>query len=100
MKTLTNHALEPGYPCKRSQETARKWLHDLGFVSSIPKKGTHVDGHERQDVTLRKMVALGFLNFDNAPTPEAALSLPEDTDTPSADPIAKTIVLFHDESTF
>ena len=63
----------------------------LVFVSSIPKKGTRIDSHERQDVTLRKMVALGFLNFDNAPTPEAALSLPEDTDTPSADPVIKTL---------
>ena len=49
---------------------------------------------------LRKMVALEFLNSENAPTPEAALSVPADIDTPSAEQIAKTIVLFHDESTF
>ena len=29
-----------------------------------------------------KMVALGFLNRDNAPTPEAAQSLPDDLETP------------------
>ena len=103
---LPNHALESGYPCKLSQETARKWLHELGFCVLDSKKGTYVDGHERQDVTeyrakfLRKMVALGFLNSENAPTPEAALSLPADIDTASAEQIAKTIVLFNDESTF
>ena len=70
------------------------------------KKGTYVDGHERSDVVeyraqfLRKMVALGFLNRENAPTPEAKLALPEDLDTPPAEVLAKTIVLFHDESTF
>ena len=103
---LPNHALEPGYPRKISQETARKWLHELGFCVLDSKKGTYVDGHERQDVTdyrakfLRKMVALGFLNSENSPTPEAALSLPKDIDTPPAEQIAKTIILFHDESTF
>ena len=35
---LPNHTLEPGYPCRISQETARKWLHELGFCVSIQKK--------------------------------------------------------------
>ena len=46
------------------------------------------------------MIALGFLNRDNAPTPEAKLSLPEDLETPHADVLSKTVVLFHNESTF
>ena len=46
------------------------------------------------------MVTLGFLNSENSPTPEAALSLPKDIDTPPAEQIAKTIILFRDESTF
>ena len=46
------------------------------------------------------MVALGFLNSVNASTPEAALSLSKDIDTPSAEKIAKTIILFHDKSMF
>ena len=92
---LPNHALEPGYPRKVSRETARKWLHELGFCVFDSKKGTYVDGHEWQDVTeyhakfLCKMVALGFLNSENAPTPEAALSLPKDIDTLSAEQITK-----------
>ena len=46
------------------------------------------------------MIALGFLNRDNAPTPEAKLALPEDLETPPAAVLSNTIVLFHDESTF
>ena len=49
---------------------------------------------------LRKMIGLGFLTRENAPTPEAKLALPEDLETPRSDVLAKTIVLFHDESTF
>ena len=103
---LPNHGLEPGFPRKVSCETAREWLHELGFQVIDAKKGIYVDGHERSDVVeyqamfLRKMIALGFLNRDNAPTPEPKLSLPEDLETPHADVLSKTVVLFHDESTF
>lgn len=47
---LPNHGLEPGFPHKVSCETARKWLHELGFSIIDEKKGTYVDGHEREDV--------------------------------------------------
>ena len=46
------------------------------------------------------MIGLGFLNRDNAQTPEAKLALPEDLETLRSRVLAKTIVLFHDESTF
>lgn len=71
-----------------SCEIARKWLHELGFSIIDVKKGTYVDGHEQEDVVeyrgqfLRKMIGQGFLNRDNAPTPEAKLALPEDLETP------------------
>ena len=103
---LQNVSLAPGYPRQISLETARKWLHHLGFEVLDHKKGTYCDGHERDDVVeyrgkfIRKMIALGFLNKDNAPTPEAAASLPTDLESPSADKISKTVVIFHDESTF
>ena len=42
--------LEPGYPRKVSVQTARKWMHELGFEVVVKKKGTFVDGHERSDV--------------------------------------------------
>ena len=40
------------------------------------------------------------MNKNNAPTPEAADSVPRDLECPSDDRISKTIVFFHDESTF
>ena len=43
----------------------------------------------------------GWLDWDfSIPTPEAKLALPEDLETPRAAVLEKTIVLFHDESTF
>ena len=65
-----------------------------------------VDGHERDDVVLyrktflRRMVGLGFLNPNNAPTDEAWNALPADLDMPTPATLEKTVILFHDESTF
>ena len=65
-----------------------------------------MDGHERSDVVqyrnkfLRQLCALGFLNKNNAPTPDAVNSLPSDLECPSDEQIAKTVIIFHDESTF
>lgn len=103
---LFNSTLEPGFPRKIGVETSRKWMHQLGFSVVNKKKGTFVDGHERDDVVeyrktfLRRMVALGFLNRDNAPTDEAHYALPADLEIPQPGVLAKTVVLFHDESTF
>ena len=44
---LPNSLLEPGYPRKVSVETARRWLHHLGFEMITPRKGIFIDGHER-----------------------------------------------------
>ena len=61
---LTNSTLEPGYPRNLSSETARKWLHHLGFEVLTIRKGIFIDGHERDDVVearklfLRKMTKL------------------------------------------
>ena len=46
------------------------------------------------------MVALGFLNRDNAPTDEARNALPIDLECSSQEVMNKTVILFHDESTF
>ena len=46
------------------------------------------------------MFASGFLNKENAPTPEAALALPTDLESPTNEQIAKSVIIFHDESTF
>jgi len=36
-------------------ETAREWLHLLGFSYCRHRKGMYVDGHERSDVTIDRM---------------------------------------------
>ena len=103
---LPNSTLEPGFPRKVSVETARKWLHELGFEVLTPKKGIFIDGHERSDVVesrkefLRKMVKIGFLHFTNAPTEDAMKAIPQDVDPPTLEKRSKTVVFFHDESTF
>ena len=103
---LPNETLEPGFPRKVSVETSRKWMIELGFNVVRKKKGTYVDGHERDDVVeyrktfLRRMVSLGFLNESNAPTEEAKNALPSDIRAPLPEVAEKTVVLFHDESTF
>ena len=40
--------LSPGFPRKISLETARKFLHDLGYERvDSGKKGVYIDAHER-----------------------------------------------------
>jgi len=76
--------LEPGFSRKIGLEIARTWLHELGFNKIEAKKGTYVDGHERDDIVeyrgkfLQKNVGLVFLNLSNSPTKEAAQALPVD----------------------
>ena len=47
---LPNGILEPGYPRRVSVQTARKWLHELGFQILDKKKGVYIDVHECPDV--------------------------------------------------
>ena len=47
---LPNVTLEPGYPQRISMETARQWLHHLGFEVLSLSKELYLDGHEREDV--------------------------------------------------
>ena len=54
---------------------------------------------ETRTLFLRKMTKLGFLHFTNAPTEDAMGALP-DVDAPTKKRSLKTVVLFHDESTF
>ena len=46
------------------------------------------------------MFVLGFLNQSNAPTEEAKATFPTDLESPSQETIDKTVIFFHDESTF
>ena len=62
----------------------------------------YIDGHEREDVVeyrkvfVGRMAEIGFLNKDNAPTPEATSCITYSSDTEQQ----KNIVIFHDESIF
>ena len=103
---LPKSVLEPGYPRRVSVETARKWLHELGFEILQLSKGVFIDGHERSDVVesrvqfLRTMTEYGFLRPDNAPMEEAAQALPADIPHMSKEEGEKHIVWFHDESAY
>ena len=100
---LPNEVLEPGFPQRISVETGRKWMHEMGFEVQAAKKGSYVDGHERDDVKeyrkifFRHMVALGFLNQSNAPTEEAKAVVPTDLENLSQDIVDKTVIFFRDE---
>lgn len=43
---------------------------------------------------------IGFLNFTNAPTETAQKAIPEDIEPPTLEHREKTVVYFHDETTF
>ena len=46
------------------------------------------------------MVKIGFLYFTNAPTEQTRQAVPEDVDPPIQERRGKTVVFFHDETTF
>ena len=76
----------------------------MGFEVIKDGKGIYIDGHEREDVIvyrMHSMVSLGFLNNQNAPTPEAAQCL---SSTSACDSQAirseRKVFIFHDKSIF
>ena len=101
-----NSILEPGYPRRVSVQTARTWLHKLGFQVLEKKKGVYIDGHERADVVqhrkrfLHQLVAAGFLTKEGAPCDDVKEAFPSDIEEPPPDCREKNIFIFHDESTF
>ena len=103
---LPNSTIAPGFPRKIGMETARTWLHEMGFEVLTPRKGIFIDGHEREDVVsyrkifLRRMLKIGFLHFTNAPTETAQRAIPDDIEPPTLEQREKTVVFCHDESTF
>ena len=60
---LPQSTLEPGSPRKISIETARLWLHHLGFEVMTAKKGIAIpDVIETRKLFHRKMTKIGFLH--------------------------------------
>ena len=99
---LPNSTLEPGFPRSIALETARVWLHELGFHVLTPRKGIFVDWHERPDVVAydRELMEIEFLHFTQAPTEEARKAFPVDIEPPTSERRSKLVVFFHDESIF
>ena len=59
----------------------------------------YFDGHEREGVVkerctfLRRLVEIGFLHPDQAPTPEAAIVFPSDVPLASIEPVKRVCFL-------
>ena len=80
-------------------------MHHLGFEPLLSSKGMYFDGHEREDVVarnefVRTMCKIGFLHPEEASTPTARSAFPRDIALVSSEQRQKTIVIFHDETTF
>ena len=90
-------------PTQISLRCAYRWMHKMGFQYLRYKKGTFVDGHDREDVVqyrgmfLRKMNALESTH-QSPPLPGDNLHHPFSIGNPSAQ--RKLVVIFHDESVF
>ena len=80
--------------CDISSETARKWLHTLGFKQVNHTKGVYFDGHEREDVVMcRKTFVEKLSDLDR----RCMYSGHEPILHPNEKPL---IIVHHDESTF
>ena len=47
---LPSHNLAPNLPRTISVRTANRWLHRMGLTPQSHKKGSYVDGHERENI--------------------------------------------------
>ena len=97
---LPNSTMESGYPRKVSVETARKWLHELGFEILTAKKGIFIDDHERDDVIacrnefICKIIKIGLMHLTNEPTDEALNNFPKENYSPIEERKSKNVVFF------
>jgi hypothetical protein len=86
-------------------ETARNWMHYLGYKPELKKKGFYVDGHEREDVVRHRQEyvprMLGYQDrmrqFDEV-TMEPLIPLHVPLLLPDGQ--KELVWLYHDESTF
>ena len=103
---LPGATLPPQFPRRISVETARVWLHQLGFTYMDKKKGTYCDGHEREDVvsareeflnTISELEESHQLPPKVADEPDAQL---DERDKREKAGLKKLILIYHDESAF
>jgi hypothetical protein len=91
-----------------SHSTAKRWMHELGYRWTFQPGGQYVDGHERLDVVnYRQNVFLPAMNeiefkiraWKNG-TDEEFKPWPHDVDDGPRPFQDRTVIWFHDESTF
>jgi hypothetical protein len=88
-----------------SFETARNWMHYLGYKPELKKKGFYVDGHERADVVQhRREYVARMLSYQSRmrqfdeETMEPLIALNVELTLPNGQ--KELVWLYHDESTF
>ena len=82
------------FGCEICNETARHWLHDLGFSQKCHKKGVYFDGHERDDVVEHRKEFVAEMNeLERRCIYNGHLPVLQDGERP-------LIMIHHDESTF
>jgi hypothetical protein len=99
---LPSHVLSSNLPRTISVRTANRWLHQLGFTPQSHKKGSYVDGHEREDVVksrdeyLKLMMDLKKSHKPPPPCSDEMAPVPG----PDAEFQKQLVLIYHDESLF
>jgi hypothetical protein len=93
--------MDPSKILTISSETARKWMHQMGWRHQIYKKGIYIDGHEREDVVAYRKEFLSQMGEWQ----KYMVDYDEETLEPIPNPyigngIKQHILVTHDESTF
>ena len=78
------------------EETARLWLHKMGFTFRQFSKGVYFDGHERDAVVKHRKEYLDTLSF----LQDRMLTSPSQYPPPTTTTLPPIIRVFHGESTF
>ena len=87
--------VETAYNMKIHHETARRWLHELGFSRVHHQKGVYFDGHDRSDVVADRMEFLEKMEELDKKSISFNDQIPE---LPNGE--KPLIRVAHDESTF
>jgi hypothetical protein len=86
------HWVDEEWDVEICAETARTWLHQMGFSYRQFSKGIYFDGHERDDVVQHRKEYLVSLR-------DRMLTSPAELAQPRTSTLRPIIRIFHDEST-
>ena len=99
---LPSHILPSNLPRTISVRTANRWLHQLGFTPKSHKKGSYVDGHEREDVVRNReefLKMIADLKSSHKPPPPCSDEMAP-IPSPDAEFQKQLVLIYHDESIF